>query len=151
MQVLYIFFMIMFSSLDQPKPELFFEFKSQGTYPRLVFEVQVFTDKTVHYKKSKISPPSIVEEWTGKLSEADYKAFVSEIVNSCKFMDLPQKPDEKIMIKDGSFDDFTVNYQSRKHTIGGYGANHYSRYSCVYQSYNKMIGKISDIKYIVKP
>jgi hypothetical protein len=151
MVILCTFLAIMLSSQNQPTPELFFEFKSQGTYSQQEFCTQVFTDRTVHYKRSKLSPVSVIEEWTGTLSEADYKAFVSEIVNSCKFMDLPQKPDEKIMIKDGSFDDFTVIHNSQKHTIGGYGVNHYGKYKCVYQSYNKMLFSVKNQQYKVKP
>jgi len=116
-----------------------------------MLEVRVYTDRTVHYKRSKMAPIKVVEEWTGKLDIVDYNAFLDEIINTCKMMSLPQKPDEKMMIKDGSFDDMTVIHNSRKHTIGGYGANHYSKYKCVYQSYNKMLFKVQNIVYKVKP
>lgn len=142
---------MMLSSLSQPPPELFFEFKSQGTYSRQETLTQVFTDMTVHYKRSKLSSVSVIEEWTGTLIEADYKAFVNEIINNCKFMELPEKPDEEMRIKDGSYDYFTVNHQSRKHQIGGYGVNHYAKYKCVYSTYNKMIFAVKNLKYKVKP
>lgn len=140
----------MISLVDNKYSDLFFEFKSQGTMSRQNLQVLVYADGSVHYMRTAISPAKTLEEWTGKLNDTDYKVFVNEIINKCKFMDLPQKPDEEIRIKDGSFDDITVSYNARKYTIGGYGANHYSRYKCVYQSYNKMIGKISNIKYKVK-
>jgi hypothetical protein len=142
---------MMFSSFNEPPPELFFEYKSEGTYSRLQVQVQIFADHTVHYKKSKFAPVSVVEEWSGTLSEKDYNTFAGEIINNCKFMSLPQKPDEEIMIKDVSYDYFTVNYNSRKHQIGGYGSRYCKSYKCVYQSYNIIIGMVSGIKYIAKP
>ena len=151
MNILSYFLVIMILPINQPPPELFFEFKSQGTMSRQNIHVLVYADGNVHYMRTAISPAKTLEEWTGKLNDTDYKVFVNEIINNCKFMDLPQKPDEEIRIKDGSFDDITVSFNTRKHIIGGYGANHYPKYKCVYQSYNQMTGKISNIKYKVKP
>lgn len=146
-----IYFMIMFSLIRQSPPELFFEFKSQGTYSRQEIHTQVFTDRTVHYRRSKLAPVSVAEEWAGTLSELDYEAFVNEITDNCKFMKLPEKPDEEILMKDGSYDYFTVNYKSGKHQIGGYGVNHYGKYRCVYASYNKMLFSVKNLKYKVNP
>ena len=102
-------------------------------------------------KKTELAPVSIAEEWTGTLSDKDYKAFVSEIIETCKFRSLPEKVDEPIRIKDSSFDDISVLFNSKKRSIGGYRASHYEKYKCVYSSYNKMLFLVKNLKYKVKP
>lgn len=142
---------IMILTLNQPPPEIFFEYKSQGTYSRQMIEVKVYTDRVVHYKRSKFAPVKVVEEWKGTLSDADYQLFVKEIIENCKFMELPQRPDEEMRVKDSSDDEITVNYNRKKHQIGGYAAFHYSKYKCVYQSYHKMLFSVKNQRYQVKP
>jgi hypothetical protein len=151
MHVLNIFFMIMLSSLNHPPTDLFFEYKSQGTYSRQMIEVKVYTDRVVHYKRSKFAPLKVVEEWKGTLNDADYQLFVKELVENCKFMELPQKPDEEMRVKDSSDDEITVYYTGKKHQIGGYAAFHYSKYKCVYHSYHKMLFSVKNQRYQVKP
>jgi hypothetical protein len=151
MIILYILLLMQPYLTDQTKPEVFFEYKSQGTYSRLEFHVKVFTDRTIHYAKSGISPAVVLEEWMGSLSEADYKTFVSEITETCKFMELPDRIEEPIRIKDSSIDEISVLLNSKKHSIGGYGASHYEKYTCIYMYYNKMLFSVTNIKYRVKP
>jgi hypothetical protein len=151
MFILKLFLVVMLSNMNQQTPALFFEYKSQGTYSRQMIEVEVYTDGTVHYRRSKFAPVKVVEEWKGTLTESDYQLFVKQVINDCEFMKLPQRPDEEIKIKDGSFDDFTLIHNMRKYTIGGYGANHYGKYKCVYSAYKKMLLSVETIKYKVKP
>ena len=142
---------MMLLTLNQSPPELFFEYKSQGTYSRQMIVVRVYADRTVYYKRSKFAPLKVVEEWKGTLNNTDYQQFVKELVENCKFMELPQKPNEEMMVKDASDDKISIYYKSQKHQIGGYAAYHYSKYKCVYLSYNKMLFSVKNQQYKVKP
>jgi uncharacterized protein with NRDE domain len=117
---------------------------------RLEFHVKVFTDRTVYYKKSRIAPADVLEEWTGVLSETDYRTFESGITEKCRFMSLPENIKEPFPVKDSSTDEISVTFNSKKHTTGGYAARHQEKYRCVYQSYNQMLGSVKNIKYKIK-
>jgi hypothetical protein len=144
-----IIIMVLFTS-NSP-PTVFFEYKSEGTMSHRDIHVVVKTDYTVYYKRTHKALDYIEEEWTGKLDPADYKVFVDKMIGSCKFMELPLQIEEQVMIKDVSTDWMCLNYNSKKHSIGGYGASHYKKYKCVYDEYNNMLFKVQNFLYMVKP
>jgi hypothetical protein len=112
--------------------------------------VKVSTGRKVYYKRSHIKSSKVYEEWTGIIEEPDYNSFVNEIIETCKFMKLPESIQNTVNIKDLSSDKIAVTYNSKTHSIGGYGASHYKKYHCVYKTYNKMMSCVKEMKYKVR-
>jgi len=145
-----LFYFMLSFQIGQQNDKVFFDYSSTGTYSQMEIHVEVCTDRKVSYKRSHIRSDKVYEEWTGHLEEPDYNSFVNEIIETCKFMKLPESIQNTVNIKDLSSDKIAVTYNSKTHSIGGYGASHYKKYDCVYKSYNKMMYCVKEKKYKVK-
>jgi hypothetical protein len=136
--------------IGQQCDKVFFEYTSKGTYSQMEIHVEVSTDRKVSYKRSHIRSDKVYEEWTGHIEETDYNLFVNEIIETCNFMKLPENIEKPLNIKDSSTDKIVVNYNSKTHSIGGYGASHYKKYHCVYKTYNKMMLSVRDKEFQIR-
>jgi hypothetical protein len=129
----------------------YFEYQSHGTYYPYSTIVSFTPDGKVGYIKTNNHTQKIHEKWEGKIDQEEMDAFVKELMDQCRFFDLPENSDEPIRIKDSSYDYFTLIYREKKHTIGGYAAKHDKVYKPVFETYSKMWGEIKNVKVLIDP
>jgi len=129
----------------------YFEYQSQGTYYPYGTVVSFRADGKVDFTKTHLHTQRVYEKWEATIEKEVLDIFLKELMNNCRFFDLPESSGEPIRIKDSSYDYFTLIYRDKKHTIGGYGASHDKVYATVYAAYNSMWGKMKNIKVLTDP
>jgi hypothetical protein len=150
MKFVFKLFLIMLISKITTGQAWYFEFKSEGTYYPYCILVSFTSEGKVTYIKTNIHTQKVYEKWEGKIEKEDMEAFVKELINQCRFFDLPVSSGEPIRVKDSSYEYFTLIYREKKHTVGGYDASHDNVYDKIYEAYNTLWGKIKNINVKVK-
>ena len=131
--------------------EIVFTYKSVGTLSFRTTVIQFGADKKVRSVMTRNNTKEIIEEWTGRIDNGDFNAFIDEVMNAGNFFNLPAeippKARDRIRVKDSSWDAFILKIGGREHSIGGYAAMHYDEYKPVYQAMNRVLAKIKNIQY----
>jgi len=132
------------------KPEIFddfmFTYTSRGTslpYSQ-VYEINIWANgkykrKVIINKHNK----QISEIIEGELSEEDLTDFLNCLINENKFFDIPAYPADLTngwSVFDADYAYMTVQYNGKKHMVGGYGAH----VNTNFRKISEKMGKLRD-------